>query len=348
MSSIQDTVTIMAAVAAANPSQALYLSGPPGVGKTTICFDLAERLGLPPERVLLFRPSLRDPVDLLGVPSVDPQTGTTAFNPPLELQRFAEGSGRGLIIWDELAQGSAMMQNAIAGALLDRELGGLRLDSSVIQVATGNRLADKAGANRVVSQLANRVLHLEVEVDVQRWTRWALGAGIPPKLIGFLQLRPELLLDFDPNRFSNPTPRAWEMVARIPDAIAAVERLYHTAVQGLVGEGAAAEWCGIRALPMPDIGEILADPLRWVPPEPAAIRFACATALAQHATPQNLELCWQAASRLSPEFETLFVTTLVSVHGEDIDGHPIPPEWVFTSRGWVEWASSPNNLAALS
>lgn len=44
--------------------QTLYMSGAPGLGKTSLCYEIAKAKGIPDDRVLLFRPSLRDPVDL--------------------------------------------------------------------------------------------------------------------------------------------------------------------------------------------------------------------------------------------------------------------------------------------
>lgn len=47
-----------------NPSQPTFLVGEPGTAKTSLCFDIAKDLGIPKDRILLFRPSLRESVDL--------------------------------------------------------------------------------------------------------------------------------------------------------------------------------------------------------------------------------------------------------------------------------------------
>ena len=336
MANMQDTISIMQASMRENPSQSIYLSGPPGVGKTSICFTVAEQLDIPQERILLFRPSLRDPVDLMGVPSVS--NGATSFNPPAELAQFREGTGPGLIIWDELAQGSVMMQNAIAGCLLDRELGGLHLDREVMQVATGNRTSDRAGANRVVSQLANRVLHLSVEVTLDDWTRWALSNSVDPLLVAFIRLRPALLFDFDPDRFCNATPRSWEMVSRLPSSLQADDSLYQTAVSGLVGEGAAAEWVGTRHIMgrMPNIQSLLSDPLGSEVPSEAAVRFAVATAMTRHVSEASLGAAMQYMARMPKEFEALFMDLLVKSVGKN-------DSWVVNHPSFLSWACDSDN-----
>lgn len=298
-------LALITEVLRANPAQSIYMSGAPGVGKTSLAYALAEQLALPADRVLLFRPSLRDPVDLMGVPSTD--GGVTTFCPPAELAAFRAGTGPGLIIWDELAQAGAMMQNAIGGALLDRVLGALRLDAQVMQIATGNRTTDKAGANRIVSQLANRVMLVDVDVGLDDWCGWAMREGLDPLVIAFIRLRPDLLSEFDPDRFSNPTPRSWEATARLPHGLKKEHLIY--AASGLVGEAAAAEYVGFRGLAdkMPSIDGILMAPATAEVPTDPGVMYAVGAALAHRATAKNVANVIQYAQRLPLEFATVTV-----------------------------------------
>jgi DNA helicase TIP49 (TBP-interacting protein) len=61
---LQTATQIITSTLRRNPGQAIYISGAPGLGKTSMVYDVAKALGIPDDRVLLFRPSLRDPVDL--------------------------------------------------------------------------------------------------------------------------------------------------------------------------------------------------------------------------------------------------------------------------------------------
>lgn len=45
-------------------STPVYLSGKPGLGKTSLAYDVAAAMDIPTSHVVVFRPSLRDPVDL--------------------------------------------------------------------------------------------------------------------------------------------------------------------------------------------------------------------------------------------------------------------------------------------
>jgi hypothetical protein len=317
---------IIRSTIAKNPNQSLFLMGPPGVAKTSICFTLAASLNIPKERVLLFRPSLRDPVDLMGTPRND--GNVTRWTPPEEFWNFRVGTGPGLIIWDELPQGITAMQNAAAGALLDKQIGPLTLDPQVIQIATGNRTSDKAGANRLVSQLSNRVKFVDVDAHLDDWCSWAYGANVDPMVIAFLRLRPNFLHDFEPDRRSNPTPRTWEMVSRSCDHDLSRD-LYFADVSGLIGEAAAAEYVGFRdmASKMPNIDWIMTQPDKAEVPSEPGVMYAVCAALASRATDQNFDRVMTYLHRLPVEFSTMAVKDSI-----------IRSPKIKSSRAFTEWA----------
>ena len=326
----ETAAAILAATITANPEQAVHLQGPPGVGKTDLVFQAAKAAGIPSDRVLLFRASMRDPVDLIGIPTT--KAGVTKFNPPEELHRFKEGSGPGLIILDELPQSSPAMQNALSGLLLDLELGGLKFDKQVARISTGNRVQDKAGASRLLTQVGNRLLVLEVEVELQSWVKWAFSAGIPAEVIAFLQFRPGLLHDFDPNRTSNPTPRSWAMLSRLPQL---PDAAYLAAASGLVGDGAAAEWCAARKIlaKLPSIAGILAGDA--TPPlGDVVVAYAVSAALARQCDQRNFDTAMAYMVKAAqPEIQAMFVS--LASQRDDI---------VMEGSAFLEWAIENSEL----
>ena len=304
-----DIVDLSVSILRANPAQSIYIEGAPGNGKTSAASVIFDRLGIPKENQVVFRPSLHDPVDLIGVPSVS--DGTTAFNPAAWLHQMQEGAW-GLCI-DELPQGTVMMQNALAGLMLDRLIGDVKLSDNVYVVATGNRTKDKAGASRTVSQLANRVMRCEMESSLDDWTDWALTEGLPVWLIAGLRFRPNLLNDFNPDRFSNPTERTWEMVGKLPETLND-SQMFH-AMQGLVGEAAAAEMAGFKQImdKLPNIDVLLLRPRdAEVPTDPATL-FALSGALAHRASVDNFESLLVYGNRIPPEFQVLIVKDAVKL-----------------------------------
>jgi hypothetical protein len=185
------------------------VNGAPGGGKSSLSRDIIRTIGIPPERTVEFNASLREPSDILGIPFKSPDESHSMWLPPDEMYKLRAGTGRCALILEEYSDGIMAMQNALCRVILDRHAGQMPLSKELYIIGTGNRTEDKSGANRVSTKFHNRVrlFHLDVSIDV--WSAWALAMGIDVVLIQFLRFRPNLLMDFDPNRAINPTPRKW-------------------------------------------------------------------------------------------------------------------------------------------
>src|SRR5262249_22719004 len=123
-----------------------------------------------------------------------------------------EGSNcpdRGLLLIDELPQADANAQKILANVMHARVIHGKRIKKGWGIVATGNRVADRAGANRILTQLKNRLTVVAFDACVEDWELWALDNKVKPEVIAFIRFRPELLNNFDPQSEVNATPRSW-------------------------------------------------------------------------------------------------------------------------------------------
>jgi hypothetical protein len=290
-----------------------------------VAYPIAEKLEVSAENIHIFRPSLHDPVDILGVPSVS--DGQTKWNTPSWLHKLKHG--RHLLVIDELPQSVKMMQNALAGLMLDRFVGEVQLSNEVYILATGNRTQDRAGANRMLTQLSNRVLEVEMDVNLDDWVVWALDNQIDPLLIAFHRWKSGMLMDFDPDRSQNPTPRSWEMVAHVPTDLPA--DLYFDAVGGLVGDGAAAEYVGFRQLAdkLPSIDHIMMDPANAPLPSEPDVRYVCVATLATRVTYDNYSGLLEYIERMPVEYQVLFNKTTISTKtDEGIQNHKSFTRWV--------------------
>lgn len=263
-----------------NPTMTFYLESEPGAGKTDLAKQLAKKMGY---RSLLIRPSDRDSSDILGIPDLAAmaEERVVKWVPPQELWSLDESQedGKILLIIDELSDCNVAVQNVLCGLINDRHTANVTLHPDVRVIATGNRVQDKSGANRIVSKLGNRVTRLPITVDFQDWKVWAMNNDITPELIGFLTLRTELLSKFDPQNFSNPTPRSWEKLDRTLPWGCVDMHVWMDAAGGTVGEEAAGEYTNfLKLLPeMPDINQIIADPMSTkIPTDPSLIYALCA------------------------------------------------------------------------
>ena len=236
--------------------QPCFIWGGVGVGKSEIVHKVAKDMGYRIEDV---RVALLDPVDLRGVPSVE--DGRTVFNPPVFLP--TDEQPKTLLFLDELPQGSPSVQNALFQLIKDRKLGEYTLPKDTVIVSAGNRVQDKAGANRVNTALGDRFVHLNLDVCHQEWIDWGIKTKkIKQEVLSFISWQGEdYLYHFDKNSPVNATPRAWEYASKILDTDPDKEReqeLY----AGTIGEGIAAEFTSFvrRYRQLPSIDKLLDNP----------------------------------------------------------------------------------------
>lgn len=320
------------------PTQAVCISGPPGVAKSAAALDAVCTLypDLPDDRILISHLPLADSVDFRGVPVPSAERDFTKWLPAEDIYRFRNGTGPGAIIYDDRGQASVQVKNVVARLLLDRAMDSVKLDPAVIQISTTNRVEDKAGTGRDPSQLSNREACFEMDAHLDDWCTWAVVNGIDPMLIAFLRLRPDQLHDFDPNRPRNPTPRTWEMVSRSCDP--SLERsMFLSTVTAFVGQGAAIEYVGFRdlAAKMPSIDVIMMNPDKAEVPSEPGVLYAVVTALAMRATKDNFDRIMRYLDRLPVEFSTVGVKDAI-----------LKEPGVKGSKAFVDWAIKHKNVFA--
>jgi len=282
----------------------VFLWGAPGIGKT----DIVHQLGARKKRcVLEFHAALRESVDLRGVPSVDLKTGTTKWFTPDELPQAKRDGEEGYLFLDEFNQASPQMQAVLAGLVLYGTIGDYRLPKGWRCIAAGNRVSDRAAAQRMPSHMRNRFAHIYCTPDVIAWTNWASTNGVAPEMVAFIRLRRELIHRMprgDENAF--PTPRSLTKAAKYINA-ADDRRLRLLA--GLIGDDVAAELNGFIRLyrSLGSLEDIVANPDRAkIPTEPSE-RWAVCTGLARLADRKNFPQIMKYAARLDGEPATLLV-----------------------------------------
>ncbi len=282
--------------------QPVFLWGAPGVGKSQVVAQAAAAKGL---ELIDVRAVLLDPVDLRGLPRIDAQ-GSAVWCPPSFLPR----SGRGALFLDELNTAPPLVQAACYQLILDRKLGEYSLPEGWTVLAAGNRESDRAITHRMPSALANRLVHLNFDPDLDDWLAWAESAGIDPRIRAFLRFRPKLLHAYDPasSEKAFPSPRSWEFASRILAARPQAQAL-SALLRGTVGEAAALECLGYLAIceSLPEAEAVLANPggVR-LPEEPAAI-YAMCESVARKASDSTMPSLAVLAGRLPVEFSVLLM-----------------------------------------
>lgn len=326
----------------------VFLWGAPGVGKSDAvrqaAATLAKHLKLSPDLATLgtalspaaakksfglydVRLSQCDAVDLRGLPmvtSASTKKSSAATSPASHVTTWAapdwlphtgrdDVPSQGILFLDEMNSAPLSVQAAAYQLVLDRRMGAYTLKEGWGVVMAGNRMGDGGVTYKMPRPLANRMIHIDVETDVDTWSAWAVSTDIPQELVAFLRLRPDLLSTFeehvkkrmDGEAFA--TPRSWAMVADLLP-VAMPDHILSALTAGCVGAGPAAEFLAYRQVwrDMPDIDAILADPAQAPVPEDAGTLFAVATALADRMTnPDHLGPVLTYIDRLPPEFAVL-------------------------------------------
>jgi hypothetical protein len=311
-----------------------YIVGCPGGGKSACAREIARELqklhGIPDERIVEFNPSLRDPVDILGLPSKSADGTHSEWLPPEEFWRIRRSVGPSVLILEELSDAAMEMQNPMCRVILDRCAGQMPLSDDLYIIATGNRVEDRSGASRLSTKLANRMRTLEFGTDAADWIEWAGEHGISPLLRGFIYFRPNLLSDFDPKRTVNPTPRSWEDVSRVPPPEEIGYEVFFEHIKGAVGEGAASEYTAFLRLAkdLPDWDEVEGDPEDVPIPQNLSVLYALSYGIASRLSRRNIKKLWKFVERLSPEFQTIIANEAVRLKGREITAAAEYRAWV--------------------
>ena len=243
----------------------IFLWGPPGIGKSDIIKQLGTELNA---HVIDVRLSLWEPTDIKGIPYFDSNDNTMRWAPPSELpsQEMAKQHKQIILFLDEMNSAAPSVQAAAYQLVLNRRVGTYSLPNNVVIVAAGNRETDKGVTYRMPAPLANRFVHLEMQVNWDDYFEWAVENKIHKDVVGYLTFSKKSLYDFDPKSSSRAfaTPRSWSFVSELlHDDDTDVETLTDL-VSGSVGEGLAISFMAHRkhASKMPDPRDILSGKVK--------------------------------------------------------------------------------------
>ena len=251
--------------------------GPPGVGKSQIVAQVAERHGVP---MIDIRLSQMEPTDLRGIPFRVEDRVEWAV--PALLPQAGRQGPAGILFLDEITSAAPTVSAAAYQLILDRRLGDYTVPEGWAIFAAGNRQGDRGVTYTMPAPLANRFSHFELETHLDDWVAWAYAHDIDERVIAFLRFQPERLFDFDPahNPVAFPSPRSWEFAHRALQKFGDNGELLLNSLQACVGPAAGIE---LKAFVdnmdnLPDIDAIVAGDEVPVPRE-IDLQYAVASAL---------------------------------------------------------------------
>jgi dynein-related subfamily AAA family protein len=286
-------------------NDSVMLWGGPGLGKSAIVHQLG---GKRKRRVIDYRANLREPVDVRGIPVPDLGSGVTRWLVPDELPNAKRDGPEGYLFLDEINTSSPQMQAALFQLVLDKKVGDYSLPPGWQVIAAGNRVSDRAAAQRMPTALRNRFAHLFVLPDVDAWAAWANANGVAPEMVAFVRLRRELIHRMprgDENCF--PTPRSLTAAAKYVSVenVAMRQKLF----AAHIGADVAGELNGFIELyqSLGSLEDIVASPKTARVPTQASQLYAVATGLGRLADRKNFPAIMTYCERLDAERQMLLV-----------------------------------------
>lgn len=222
--------------------RSVMIWGPPGVGKSAIVAQVAERHAL---QLVDLRLSQLAPTDLRGLPVADGKV--SRWLPP----EFLPNDGKGILFLDELNMAPPAVQGIAQQLILNRRVGNYEVPEGWFVWAAGNRKEDRAAVFDMPAPLANRFLHYHVEPHFDSFRAWAGRNGIHEQVLAFLAFRPTLLHKPDVRSPAWPSCRSWELASELHER--------KMGITAAVGDGAAAEFEAFLKLysQLPDLEALL-------------------------------------------------------------------------------------------
>jgi hypothetical protein len=236
--------------------RAVFLWGPPGIGKSDIVKQIGDDAG---REVIDVRLALWEPTDIKGIPYYNADQGTMVWAPPAELP--TDPNSTAIIFLDELNSAPPAVQAAAYQLILNKRVGTYVLPKGVDIVAAGNRDGDRGVTYRMPAPLANRFVHLEAKVDFDDWQDWATLNKVHPEVVGYVGFAKQDLYDYDPKSSSKAfaTPRSWSFVSDLLGDDDCDTDTLHNLIAGAVGDGLATKFMAHRKVAgrMPKASDIL-------------------------------------------------------------------------------------------
>ncbi len=304
----------------------VFIHGSPGIGKSYIVADIAEKKGL---ELVDVRLSQMDPVDLRGVPSI--KGDQTVWMPPVFFPKDMDSSG--ILFLDELNSAPPSVQAAIYQLVLNRKMGEYELPKKWRILCAGNRVSDRGVVFRLPTPLANRMVHLHVQARFEDFKLFAIKNRVHSFVVGFLGFRPDLLstepvVEDDANP-AFATPRSYEMLSNIlknsPDINKITPIIY-----GTIGYSAGIEFTSYVKVyeELPDVAAVYEGHYPVIEKQPALL-YALVSALVEYfdGSEQHKEHLFGFSETLPTEFGVMLVKDVI-VKDESLASHGAFDAWL--------------------
>ena len=240
-------------------SQNIMLVGQHGIGKSEILTRYFTRKGI--EVVTLFLGQMSDPGDLIGLPSLNKETGKTEFMPPYW---FPMGGKPVVLFLDELNRARPEILQTIMDLALNRKLAGKELPQGSRLISAVND-GEEYQLTELDPALVSRFNIYNFRPTSADWLLWAKSAGVDERVTNFIAEQPKFLDGDDKKKFDQglektPDRRAWKKVSDCIKGTPHLTDIHKKIIGGMVGAQATlAFFTSIKARRMLTGKDVLTD-----------------------------------------------------------------------------------------
>ena len=184
-----------------NPDTRFLLRGEPGIGKSSLLESISSALGYDHAYIDVPNLDLGD----IAMPVIDHDTKTTRYYPNA---RFKLHEKKPIVIMlDEYTKGADPVKNMLHPMFekANPRLGDISLHEDNIVFLTGNLSTDGVG-DSLKAHSMNRLVSVTIQKpDADQWIEWAIGKGIEPEVIAWVNRFPQVLASYtDGGQSDNP------------------------------------------------------------------------------------------------------------------------------------------------
>ena len=185
----------------------VIIRGRHGVGKSTVVYQYADKIGLP---VVERRASQMTEGDLVGLPIIEAES--TRFNPPDWFKRACDEPV--ILFLDEVDRATLEVRQGIFELTDSRKLNGhvLHPDTLIFAAVNGGEHGEQYQVGEMDPAELDRWTVFDIEPSVEDWLNWASDNEISTEVWDFINQNRNHLEhndDFEPNKVY-PSRRSWE------------------------------------------------------------------------------------------------------------------------------------------
>jgi len=298
----------------APPDAIVIASGPPGYGKSSAWWQLAQELD---ETYWPLYLATKEAVEMNGLPRVFEKDGRFygEWAPfagvfPLACETYPK---RIRINLDDIGQATPSVVKAaircVYGDGSKRLMGAHELYPDIRICGTTNLHTHRAGAGRFETYAANRVTFLEVEPDWHEVFSCLLGRNAHPSVTGFIGWT-KTVTDFAADKDAFMSPRSLENLSKWRNAFASASvngDLLRAAAVGTIGPEKGTEYLAYDALSsdLPDMDAVLEGKRVKLPTRPE-VQYMFVSTLVRAATAEHVPVIAPLITQLTEAGATGF------------------------------------------